>query len=189
MFEGLIESVLLTYFGEFFENFDSKSLSVSIWSGKVNLTNLVINPHCLDKFKLPFKIRKGSIKSINVSIDWKSNFTTPTIISIDGIFLTISIMGQSEWSFDDSIYYAKKVQMLKAYFAKKTRSLQANLEAKKESKGNSGYIANLTTKIIDNIQLILSNVKVRIVDNNNEKNIYEFGLTLKELQIVSTNSN
>ena len=189
MFEGLIESVLLTYFGEFFENFDSKSLSVSIWSGKVNLTNLVINPHCLDKFKLPFKIRKGSIKSINVSIDWKSNFTTPTIISIDGIFLTISIMGQSEWSFDDSIYYAKKVQMLKAYFAKKTQSLQANLEAKKESKGNSGYIANLTTKIIDNIQLILSNVKVRIVDNNNEKNIYEFGLTLKELQIVSTNSN
>ena len=189
MFEGLIESVLLTYFGEFFENFDSKSLSVSIWSGKVNLTNLVINPHCLDKFKLPFKIRKGSIKAINVSIDWKSNFTTPTIISIDGIFLTISIMGQNEWSFDDSIYYASKVQMLKAYFAKKTMSLQANLEAKKDSKGNSGYLANMTTKIIDNIQLILSNVKVRIVDNNNEKNIYEFGLTLNELQIVSTNSN
>ena len=43
MFEGLIESLILSYFGDYIENLDRNKLTIGIWSGTLQLEDIIIS--------------------------------------------------------------------------------------------------------------------------------------------------
>ena len=56
MFEGLLESLLKSILGEYIENLDPQKLSISIWSGHVELRDLKFRSDLFHKLNLPFDL-------------------------------------------------------------------------------------------------------------------------------------
>ena len=64
MFEGLLESLLKSILGEYIENLDPQTLSISIWSGHVSLRDLRLRSDLFHKLNLPFDLKLGIIKKL-----------------------------------------------------------------------------------------------------------------------------
>ena len=115
MFEGLIERLILAYFGEYIENLDKNKLSLGLWSGILNLEDITIKSSSINKMKLPFKFIFGKIKKLSLNIPWKQNFSVPTVITIENIHIVLRVITKpNNWnynnynSFENKIYYLLK---------------------------------------------------------------------------------
>ena len=56
MFEGLIERLILSYFGDYIENLDRNKLTIGLWSGSLELEDIMIRSKAINELKLPFKL-------------------------------------------------------------------------------------------------------------------------------------
>ena len=70
MFEKIIENLLKSILGEYIENLDPKKLSVSIWSGNIVLQDLRLKTDIFKKIGLPFILKLGVIKKLELEIPW-----------------------------------------------------------------------------------------------------------------------
>ena len=61
MFEGLIERLILSYFGDYIENLDRNKLTIGLWSGSLELEDIKIRSKAINELKLPFKFHFGKI--------------------------------------------------------------------------------------------------------------------------------
>ena len=57
----------------------------------------------------------------------------------------------------------------------------------KKSEEQKGYMMNLTSKILDNIQVSIKNIHIRFEDANNYELPLSMGLTMEKLEIETTN--
>ena len=63
------------YLSEYFLNLNTKTLSLSFWSGYLNCENLKLNPQKFNENKnLPIHLQDGVISKINMSLPIKSFF-------------------------------------------------------------------------------------------------------------------
>jgi len=72
MFESILERVLNNTLGEFLEGLDRNKLSVSIWSGDINIHQLKFKPDCLIALGLPFDIVDSIVGDLKVKVPWKA---------------------------------------------------------------------------------------------------------------------
>jgi vacuolar protein sorting-associated protein 13A/C len=61
MFESLVAGLLEKYVGKYVQNWDSKNLKLSVFSGKVVLRNLLLTPNALDELDLPLSVTSGFV--------------------------------------------------------------------------------------------------------------------------------
>jgi VPS13-like, N-terminal len=59
MFERLISRVLGTYLGPYVQNLSEEQLKIGIWSGRVELRDLLIRQDALDAIRLPIVVAAG----------------------------------------------------------------------------------------------------------------------------------
>lgn len=59
MFEGILESVLNKILGQYVQGLNKNDLSISVWSGEVNLTSVNLKPEIFKQFKLPLELILG----------------------------------------------------------------------------------------------------------------------------------
>jgi len=72
MFESILERVLNDTLGEFLDGLDRNKLSVSIWSGDINIQDLKFKPNCLIELGLPFDIVESIVGELTVKVPWKA---------------------------------------------------------------------------------------------------------------------
>jgi hypothetical protein len=48
MFEGLIERLILSYFGDYIENLDRNKLTIGLWSGSLALEDIKIRSKAIN---------------------------------------------------------------------------------------------------------------------------------------------
>lgn len=71
-----------------------------------------------------------------------------------------------------------------------TESINKKLQEEANSVQNKkGMIAKLTMRIIDNFQLTIRNVHLRVEDNLYVESPYSFGITVKEISLLTTDNN
>ncbi len=70
MFEGLIELLMLSYFGDYIENLDRNKLTIGLWSGLFELADIKIRSKAINELQLPFKFHFGKIGKLKI-IPWK----------------------------------------------------------------------------------------------------------------------
>ena len=72
MLKGKIYNILSQYFEEYLFGFDQEHFQMSIFSGNVNLTNLIVKPDKITEiFKqnnLPIALRAGLISRLNIKV-------------------------------------------------------------------------------------------------------------------------
>lgn len=184
MFEGLIANVLNKVLGQFIENIDSKQLSVSILSGDIELLNLAIKSDILDSIPLPFKLKYGKVGRIFVDVPVTGLLTKPLKLEVSDILVMLETKDEEE--FDSEI--------IKEAFTKSTESNLKNLEdyfkSQIEIKNNdSGMVMGIVNRIIDNIQIDVTNIYIRFEDKiSYPKMPYGLGVSLEAFQVYTSNS-
>ena len=187
MFEKLIEQLILKYLGDYIEGFDPNKLSLGIWSGTLSLEKIKLKAKAIEDLKLPFRLTFGLIDKLSVSISWKTNFSEPTEITIEGLYIVLSLVDTKEWENNDCASYESILdQIIKYSNTKLDKLMQAFNEVSSEDQ--KGYTDKIFVKIVDNLQLTFKDMFIRI----EEKNIspyYSMGIVLKEMKVINTDKN
>ena len=187
MFEKLIEQLLLKYLGDYIEGINPENLSLGLWSGTLSLEKIKLKAKAIDDLKLPFKLSFGLINKLILSISWKTNFSEPTEITIEGLNIVLSLVETKDWEYIDYTSYESKLEQLMKYSRTKfDKLMQAFSEITSEEQ--KSYTDKIFVKIVDNLQLIFKNINIRIEEQNISP-FYSMGIVLKEMQVINTDKN
>lgn len=68
MFESQVLFYLKKYLGTYLEGVDEGSLKVSVWAGKIVLTNLKLRVEAFDELRLPISVKAGFLGRLNLKV-------------------------------------------------------------------------------------------------------------------------
>ncbi|KAG2218450.1 hypothetical protein INT45_003637, partial [Circinella minor] len=166
MLESLVASILNRFLGNYVSNLNYDQLNIGIWNGEANLRDLKLRREALDKLDLPINVLEGKLTIIFFKRK-KTKFT--------------SLEEEEERA------QALKQRRLATAELLSNSSKEGQKEQRQGDEGNDGFISQLTTKIVDNLQVSIKNIHLRFEDNvSDPDHPFAAGITLKELSAVST---
>ena len=130
MFEGLVENFLKSFLGEYIENLDPAKLSVSIWSGSIQLSDLRFRQDLCSKLGLPFDLRLGVIKKLNLEFPWTRLASMPVVCKLEQLFIVLTPQAESDWAMQDTTCAAYKQAKLIAMLKKSFEEAKVQLAQK-----------------------------------------------------------
>ncbi|KAI8340848.1 hypothetical protein BC941DRAFT_227149 [Chlamydoabsidia padenii] len=190
MLEALVASILNRVLGNYVSNLNYDQLKIAIWNGEVNLHNLKLRKDALDKLKLPIDVVEGYLGELTLSIPWSNLKTKPVKVHIRNVYLLAAPKTEASVDLKEEEERAQQLKQQKLETAEllETSRKDANTKKANNTDGNSGgFVSQLTTKVIDNLQFSLENIHLRYEDNVScPDHPFAAGITLKELSAVST---
>lgn len=160
-----------------------------MWSGKIELRNLQLHRAGIDKLKLPVSVVNGFVGSITVSIPWSALASQPVKIFIDGVNLLLGPLDSSDLHPEEA--YERNIAMNKTKLdqAEKAVELVAQMTEQDDPKAAT-YFQNLTTQILDNLEIRISNIHIRYEDSKTFPNAtFAYGITLHNFFVTTTNEH
>ena len=222
MFESIVASVLNSALGKFIDGLDADALSISVFKGEVELVDLNLKDSAFDGLgcarqrrrhptvarssgaptaastlltlplfvdlsrprRVPVALVAGKVGHIKLYADWKNLSTKAIRIEIDRVLAIIKPVEKFEASNKSEF----KRGMLAAD-EMKWKAAGSGAANAKEEKAQSLFVQ----KIIDNIQITLSNVHIRYEDGITAQTsavpdparCFALGLTIDRLSITS----
>ena len=164
MLENIVSSLLSHFLEKYIDKLNGKDLKLSLFSGKVSLNNLSIKTTALMEHQLPFKVSKGIIKEILLSIPYRKLKSQPCVATINEILILGRMCGRVLMNKDST-----PAQNFSEY-----GELDEALKEQDVSKGD--LMSGMVGTIIDNLQVNISNVHVRLE--------YMIGHTLVAIGII-----
>lgn len=191
MAKHLLLNVLVDVLGKYVEGLSAENLKVGVWSGKIELYNLKLKASGLQGVNLPVAVTHGSLKKLKLKIPWTALDSKPVRIEIDGIYLqlgpfdiaTVSAEELKRCILDMKHHVLLQTEQVLLLAAERSRTNQA-LQAKRS------YTQKLVTKIVDNIELSISNFHVRYEDSLTIPNTtFAAGVTLESITVCTTDGD
>jgi len=186
MLESIVSSLLTRYLGEYVTGFEKEHLQVSLLSGEVVLENLQLKKEALDRFDLPLTVKAGYLGKLSLNVPWSNLKSKPASAKIDRLYLIAGPKSASE--FDLGIHEQNKLAQKKRTLDDAEAAAVAKDEPEKENKSDGNWLGpKLLTRMVDNLQIELSNVHIRYEDDvTDPKNPFAFGITLESISGRST---
>jgi vacuolar protein sorting-associated protein 13A/C len=101
MFEKYLEQILNKYLGKFFCGFDSRNLSVGVWSGYLVIENVSLKPEVLQKMELPVELVYSCVGRLEIRLNWPRMTTQPIEVLLDKVFVLVKSVEKGDCkSFD-----------------------------------------------------------------------------------------
>ena len=175
MFESLLQSILLSYFGEYISNLNN--LSFGLLSGEIILNNLNLKLSALDELKLPLAIKYSYINKLKINIPlnpWVSNVK----INIDEIYILCIL---KELNYD--VYYNNENSIKR----KKLLHMET-IKKLDDNKSETTMTSKLIAHILTNLEICISNIHIRYEDLTSLNHSFSFGIMLKEMLIQTSDS-
>ena len=122
-------------------------MNFSIWDGSVLLENLEIKPSLFDAMPVPYILHYGKVGRIFIDLPSMINLMSgPLTIEISDVFIFIKPKDFSLWNeaVEIQAFIEKTLSFLDKYEAYLTESTQMEQQS-------PGMMANLVSKIIDNV--------------------------------------
>ncbi|CAD8126178.1 unnamed protein product [Paramecium sonneborni] len=174
MFEKLIENLLQSILGEYIEGFDQQSIKVGILNGKTKIENLRFKSDTFIKLHFPFIVKFSKLGILNLNIPWKNLASSPIIANLDTLYLVLIPQQINEWSFHQITALDKLIEI--DNFKQKLLDRIYN----KESQDN--MIQRFIIRIIENLQISISNIHIRVEDIQTS-----YGFVLQNLTLFTIN--
>jgi vacuolar protein sorting-associated protein 13A/C len=191
MAKSLLLNVLVDTLGNYVEGLSKENLKLGVWSGKIELFNLKLKNSALDNLNLPIQVSRGSLKKLKLKIPWTQLESKPVRVIIDGVYLQAGPLDLFHSSAEDirKTLHASKLQRLK----ETDSSIMATLvtsEGLHEKARKATYVQQLTAKIVDNIEITLTNVHIRYEDSVSiPGTTFSTGITIDSLSLSTTDEN
>jgi len=162
MAKRLLLNVLVNALGDYIEGLTEENLKLGVWSGQIELNNLVLNRKSLHKLNLPLTVVYGSVSKLKVYIPWTSLDSSPVKITVDGVTLLVSPIDFNGLNKEDLKQQELVSKQQKLIAAEKAVELSVKLSSTENSQStmNASYIQRLTTKILDNLEIKIQNIHV-----------------------------
>ena len=93
-----VASALQRALGKYVDGLNAEALSLSIWSGKAELSGLSLKTAAINELHLPIQCESGSIGRVVVSIPWKNLWGAPVAVEISDVSLLLR--RRSRWDWD-----------------------------------------------------------------------------------------
>lgn len=208
MAKRLLLNVLAKVLGEYIDiNETNLNLNVAVWSGQIILQNLKLKTNKLSDL-LHVGIHHGHISRLEINIPWTALLNSPVRILIDGVFLQVGpfqLGDNNKSSFLDTLFEGnihdndykdiliEEIKKKLEYLLNTTNNekLFEQLLAQDSTKSES-YVQQITTKVIDNLEVTLTNIHFRYEDNlrnGNEESMISAGFTLASFMLASCDEN
>eukprot|EP00047_Mylnosiga_fluctuans_P009057 m.9855 g.9855 ORF g.9855 m.9855 type:complete len:3208 (+) comp2465_c0_seq1:50-9673(+) len=187
MFESLITDLLNRFLGDYIYDFDPGQVKAGVWKGEISFVGLRLKPDIVDQFALPITIKHGYVGKLKVLVPWKQLFPTPSkpvSVEIDEVFLVVS---SKDFKKEDHERIAELETKSRKKAIEELNNADKVAEAeKKKEKSKSSFATKLVTSIINNIQVNIGRVHVRVEDDLAHPGVsFSFGVTLHDLRIES----
>jgi vacuolar protein sorting-associated protein 13A/C len=112
MAKAVLLDVLEKTIGKYVKNLDPESLSVAVWSGKIELNSLELDVESinsmLDKkaeeapnLAMPFKVLSGRFESFQVDVPWSKISSSPVVLRARGLSVMVEPLDRSSSQFFD----------------------------------------------------------------------------------------
>ena len=109
MAKAVLLDVLQQTIGKYVKNLDPQSLSVAVWSGKIELNSLELDIESinsmLDKkaeeapnLAMPFKVLSGHFESLQVEVPWSQLSSRSVVLRAKGLSLSVQPLDRSSQS-------------------------------------------------------------------------------------------
>ncbi|GBM43123.1 Vacuolar protein sorting-associated protein 13 [Araneus ventricosus] len=149
--------------------------------GTVHLTDLHLKPEALAGFDLPIEVKGGCIGKISIDIPWTSLYYEPVLVHIEEVLVLAGPTADRKYDLERDKRLSR---------AHKNRRLENARPPDPEAPGDRprGFMENLVTTIVNNVQVSLQNVHIRYEDTVSTSGPLACGLVLQNLTAVTTNS-
>jgi vacuolar protein sorting-associated protein 13A/C len=185
VFESVLVSVLNRFLSPYVKDLNASQLKVAIWSGEVKLENLTLKENALTQFDVPIRIFNGRIDKLHLKIPWKSLYTDPVVIEVDGVYVICGSEAATKYDPKKEAKENREVKMRKVKEIEEALTSQTDTAAT-----DPGFVEKLVTQIIRNVQLTVRNIHIRYEDNiMSPDKPFSFGVTLDSLILLSTDEN
>eukprot|EP00808_Paulinella_micropora_P013263 g68077.t1 len=184
MLESLVTSLLNQYLGMFIEGLDPEQLQMNVWSGEVDLQNLKLKSSCLDQLHLPIKLKAGSVGRLRLALNWAKLSSEPVKVELSDIYLISEL--EKVHTFEEAVERTNALQ-------DKLMKLKAMEEFELsfgDVKTDDSFVAALSQKIIDNLQISVKRVHFRFESAGfrGYTKPMALGLFLQEFTAVTTDA-
>jgi hypothetical protein len=191
MAKRLLLNLLVKVLGEFIE-LNEENLNLGVWSGQIILNNLKLKT---DKFlrNLNVVINHGSIKTLEIKIPWATLLQNPIRIKITGVYLDVGPLDLSTLNKEEEFKRILEEKLRKLKVVEKYLELSSSIGQTADNNAGSGsesYMQQWSSKIIDNIEIVLQDVHFRYEDSVSVPGrIMAAGLTLESFEISTCDEN
>ncbi|KAH7710836.1 Protein C25H3.11 [Aphelenchoides avenae] len=193
MLEGLVTWVLNNYVGEYLENLNADQISVALLQGQVELENVPLKKSALRKFDIPVQVKSGVIGKLTLSVPITHIRSEPWVLKMSDLLI---LLGPSSPGYDvegvEQYEQTKKQQMLDELEQAHVKQLlvRAGITPKEDSSQNQWWGASLVSTVVNNIQLILTNVHIRYEDEKTmpDGTPFNFGIRVQNITVQTTNA-
>lgn len=187
MFERILFKILQKYLGDYILGLDTANLQLGVWSGNIIIENVSLNSKLIELLNLPLNLIFSHIGRMKISIPWNKLSSTPVELLLEDLYLVLSLQRRDQWALVNNRTLIDKltfIERVKEGFLSKIR------EKNKEISKGSSYFEKLTKLIIDNMQVTIRNIHLRLETN---ELLYEksacCGILLESLVMTTTDSN
>lgn len=151
----------MSYFGDYLNGIDANNLHVGIWNGDIRIENVSLNEqkinHLMLSAKLPFELIYSHVGGLRVVVPWNKLSSMPVEITLNDVYLFLRMKDTgSKVELNDIIL--NKKELVKNY----CEYLSTKLLGEKKEDKEAGYLNKMIAKIIDNIQLKIENIHIRV---------------------------
>lgn len=190
MLESLVSAILNRTVGQYIENVSSDQFKVAAWSGNVSLKNLKLKKEALDKFRLPVDVVDGFVQQLELNIPFRYIQTQPVVVKVKNVTLLCMPRAQSNYDEADDERRKQQVKQEKLANAELLNVKGTEGMSEQDAKKQEGFISQLVTKVIDNIQITVENVHFRYEDSLSDPgNTFAAGITLASFTVDSCDAN
>ncbi|KAG6958749.1 hypothetical protein JG687_00009210 [Phytophthora cactorum] len=189
MFETLVTGLLTSALGSYIEPkcFSSDKINVAVWSGYVVLTELEVKPEVVAELPA-VKLVRGLVGSIELKIPWNRLQSDSVVATVDDVYLLLRTEEDIDAVMHQMDEFTLKKKLLEELYAQAKRQEQT-ADGSDTDRSEDGFAARLVNKIIDNLELHIRRIHIRVEDHSSGEHPFALGLTIESVHVQSTNSN
>ncbi|XVE86346.1 hypothetical protein DITRI_Ditri18aG0027900 [Diplodiscus trichospermus] len=183
MLEGVVHQVLLGYLGRYVKNFSRDQVKVTLWNIEVELKDIDLILEAFDYLQLPFALKQGRVGRLSIKVPWNLIGGEPIVIALENVFFSVSRRDDHEWRMDAveaRELAGKKAKLAAAELAKLSRRVCNN-------RGGWSFIPFVTAKVLETIQVSITNFHVLYNDMQSNSEKVTFGLRFSSLTMSKQN--
>ncbi|KAI9982342.1 hypothetical protein PInf_008270 [Phytophthora infestans] len=194
MAKAIISSILEAQLGKYVDGLRSDSLVVGLWSGELELRDLVLKPHALADLQLPVAITSGTVARVLVRVPWNQLGSASVTIALEGV--SALVVPNTARPGPAELLQAKKNQLERRELLRQHRRFAARVapghaqekqQEKKNVEDDGTFVSRLTARIVANLQVTLHDVHLRYEDAvANPDAPFACGLMLERFRFFTT---
>uniref|UniRef100_A0AC35U203 Chorein_N domain-containing protein n=1 Tax=Rhabditophanes sp. KR3021 TaxID=114890 RepID=A0AC35U203_9BILA len=196
MLESLVTSLLNKYVGEYLEDLNTDQLSIAVLSGQVELENVPLKKTALRKLDIPVTVKSGVVGKLTLSIPITHLRSESWVIKLSDVLI---LLHPSSHSTYDGEYLEQRELSVKEHLLQELQSIhqtallnQATISPPPPTEQqNTWWGASMASLVVNNIQLIVTNIHVQYEDDVTLPGQvpFNFGFRIEDIRVQSTGAN